>query len=79
MTRPKRKFSKFQLTEPDCRAQIGEVVIKVYKLTTEKPKIEYNVKRKDVSATLKTAVKVWVKHKKFGGLSLQEFLEQVLF
>lgn len=70
--RIKRKYGKFQIVEPDCKATFDDVVVKVFNLSNKRPKIEYNVER--VPQEIKAAVKLWVKSMKFGGMSLQDYL-----
>jgi len=74
MSKPKRKYSKFQVSEPDCKARFGGLVITVFNLKSVKPKIEYNKKRTEVPSEIKQAVKIWAKHNKFGALSLTDYL-----
>jgi hypothetical protein len=68
----KRKYGRWQLADPDCKAIFGRFVIKVFNLSSAKPKIEYNVD--DVPKEIKDAVKIWVKHQKYGGMPLVEYL-----
>lgn len=75
--KPKRKYSKFQVPEPDCKARFGGLVITVFNLSSTKPKVEYNKKRAEVPSEIRQAVKIWTKHNKFGGLSLTEYLNSV--
>lgn len=77
MIKPKRKFSKFQVPDPDCKARFGGLVITVYNLASDKPKVEYNKKSKEVPSEIKQAVKIWAKHNKFGGLTLTEYLNSM--
>ena len=76
MNHPKRKFSRFQIVEPDCKCQIDNVEIRVYNLYT-KPKVEYNLPKNEVPDSIKTAVKIWVKHLKYGGLSLEDYMDSL--
>ena len=77
MQKPKRKFSRFQVSEPDCKAIFGGLVITVFGLESSKPKIEYNKSKKDVPIEIKQAVKVWVAHKKYAGIPLTDYLNSM--
>ncbi len=66
-----------QLAEPDCKAQSGELIIRIFNLAGKRPKIEFNQSKDDVPLEIKEAVKIWVKHQKYAGLSLQDYLDAI--
>ena len=64
-----------QLAEPDCKAQFGDLTIRIFNLAGKRPKTEFNQSKDDIPVELKDAVKIWIKHQKYAGLSLQEYLD----
>lgn len=77
-----RKYSSFAVLEEDCLAWIGDIEIRVYWNTNGTATEEYTchgVHTVDSWTQIKQAVKIWINGMRFGGLSLQEYLNGLAF
>jgi len=72
-----RRYSSFPVLEEDCLAWVDDIEIRVYWNTHGTAKVEYccyGGHTPDTWTQIKQAVNIWVNGMKFGGLSLQDYL-----
>lgn len=74
----RRRYTKFKIPAPDCKAIFGKLIIEIYGVGKKKQRITYNISHEHVHQDIIKTIDLWLKFGKFADLPLQEYLHSVL-